>query len=359
MKNFKDLILSIKFYKDLLEKSTLARADHDHEEFIQLLIENYKEGDALLEYFLSLKKNPLDLGTPEQTESINSKLNSTLTRLSEIKDSILNPIIDYQTLALINSAVAYLISTLKEAKSLTKEEDSTSFNKIGNLIELEKIEQSISLHQKKIDSLEAQQKKLPETIEKYSKETAISVLSEAKDNALIDKTITESAAIHIEKLSKEEKFSSYIWVGAGAICIAAVIIYAIFFMRLNLLDYTIEPKLRNDFSENVQIALLFKDAFKSLFIVSVLASLSFMCFKQYKIHRRNHVLYEHKYFAMNAFSAFMSNSILTDTRNIIVEKAMDAIFKNPDFLDHPTNLNSEKSGDMVQIIKEVLPTHKQ
>lgn len=222
--------------------------------------------------------------------------------------------------------------------------------------QLKRIQAILSSQSLQLEELTHKLVKTQDTVLEKAKEMIVFGLDQAKDNIAIDKTITKTASKQVRILSKRESRASCYWVVCGVICMAIALTYAGTCMHLRLQDYALEPRLRNNFNENIQIALLFKDAFKSLFIVSVLASLSFMCFKQYKAHRRNHVLYEHKYFALHAFNAFMSNTILSDTRNIIVEKAMDSIFKNPDFLDHPSSDTSEKSGDIIQTIKTALPS---
>lgn len=223
-------------------------------------------------------------------------------------------------------------------------------------LELARLDGILREQYKKLSLNESSLARLQASLPSQMKEIASSTLEQAKENIAIDKTIAKTAGKQIRILSKRESKSACYWVISGIVCIFIALFYAGYCMKLNMTDYIIDARSRNGFNENIQIALLFKEAFKSIFIVSVLSSLSFMCFKQYKLHRRNHVLYEHKYFAMNAFNAFMSNSILSDTRNIIVDKAMDSIFKNPDFLDHPSNDAHERSGDIIQTIKTALPS---
>jgi|GEM_PF-3601811 len=312
------------------------------------------------------KLEDVNFETAPLTENLRNELVSSIkdltTRLSKSITTGRNFSIIQQNWANITPA---LENFYQKANTVVKiaEDDTLSSQKEKRL---QSIEQNLEEQknkstqvQNKVSSILStlnELKKLQEEQEKKTIEIVQSGLSQAKDNIVIDKTITKSAGKQIRLLSKKERYTACRWVAAGCICIFIALVHAGCCMKLHPADFIIEARFRNDFNENIQIALLFKEAFKSIFIVSVLSSLSFMCFKQYKLHRRNHVLYEHKYFAMNAFNAFMSNTILSDTRNIIVDKAMDSIFKNPDFLDQPSNDAHERSGDIIQTIKTALPS---
>ncbi|MFN7113436.1 MAG: hypothetical protein ACK4PK_03665 [Alphaproteobacteria bacterium] len=282
-----------------------------------------------------------------------AKLEAALTSfLNELKENIAHSLVStYMTESTaIDSVRKYVAEFIELTEGMANVARSLSSKK--------------SLYEK-IDDLEkrinATSEKAAEILHTHLPNKINEGLNEIKENAEIRETITTAAISEIEQLKNAEKKTSEAWLERAAILAFTTFFFILFGVKFNILDFLVEDSLHSPFNENIQLALLSKEIFKSIFLISFMVGLTFLCMRQYSSHKKNFALYSHKLFSIRAFNAFINVSTLSTSRAEIVEKAMDAIFRSPDFLDHRSgkSLEADLESKIVRTIRSTLSDNKE
>lgn len=173
-----------------------------------------------------------------------------------------------------------------------------------------------------------------------------------KEDSLKIKNVIETQVIdEIENLTTSERDSTHNWLYAGVLFFALSILYAML-VFINF-DQITELTKNNGLNQTILNYVLIKTGLRDLFILTGLSTAAMICFSQHKQHKINYASYKHKKFSLRTFESLTSKTLQTDTQNIIVEKAMSAIFLPPEISKDNA---SENTSNIINFLKS--PIHE-
>lgn len=294
---------------------------------------NYSRCEKLLDQCLHIVKNDADLPS-SYSKDIHSKLTNSLSLFKDIRQEVDNTYISEKTLGRINTGLAFLNETLEQLR------------KLSSPIEVSLSPQKDDF-EKTLNQLATQIKDISESIDVKIQDA----VNQKHDNNNIQTTIQTNVLKEIDILTQAESSSAHNWLFSGITFLGSSLLYAFLFLVhppffLNSTEQALH------FTEKVENYLLIKNSLRDFFILTCLSTAALICFKQHKKHKINHTLYKHKKFSLSTFERLASNTMQADTRNIIVEKAMSAIFLPPDRTEEKAG---ESTNNFINAIRAFPP----
>lgn len=197
----------------------------------------------------------------------------------------------------------------------------------------------------KIEKLENEIKELKDTLDSK----VLAAVHRKEDAAKIKNVIETNVIEEIDKLTAAERDATHNWLYAGIIFFVFSLLYAsLIFISV---DQVTELAQDKDTHEDILKYILIKVGLRDLFILTGLSTTAMICFTQHKQHKLNYTSYKHKKFSLRTFESLTSKTLQTDTQNIIVEKAMSAIFSPPEM---SRDSSTDSTSNVINFLKAPL-----
>lgn len=176
---------------------------------------------------------------------------------------------------------------------------------------------------KVIDQIENKNQELDSLLEVSQKETS-AALNAIRESSAYAGVTANAEAFH--KQSNKHFWSSFRWLIATCLSVLLTAGVAIYFLNSITGDTTIPAAQKTNMPQSIPEAIQY--IFAKLVIFSTLTFTIVLCSKNYKSHKHNQTLYDHRATTLDTFQAFYNGSNDEHVKDAILLQAAYAAFGN-------------------------------